>query len=74
MPTHCLLLKREHGFISAGLEPGDVRNAHFHLFRRASAAEEMGRLSLKISALKNGANENQKLLTGFDRACQTARA
>ena len=67
MPTHRLLFKREHGFISAGLEPGDARGAHFHLFRRAGAAEEMGRSS-KISALKNGDNENQELLTGFDRA------
>ena len=28
--------------ISAGLQPGDAQNAHFHLFRRAGAAEEAG--------------------------------
>ena len=42
-----------------GLEPGDVEGAHFHPFRRTGAAEGMGRASSKISALKNGANENQ---------------
>ncbi len=41
---HRLLLRLEHGFISTGLEPGDVQGAHFHSFRRASAAEGMGRV------------------------------
>ena len=43
------------------LQPGEAQNAHFLLFRRADAAEERdkGQPSSNISALKNGANENQ---------------
>ncbi len=42
-PMHRLLLRLEHGFISTGLEPGDMQGAHFHPFRRTGAAEGMGR-------------------------------
>ncbi len=64
-PMHRLLLSLEHGFISTGLEPGDAQGSHFYPFRRAGAAEGMGLASSKISVLKSGANENQKVACGL---------
>ena len=72
--THILSLKANLVSLAPDFSPVTNKTPIF-LPSAALARRKRGNSHLqKNSALKSGANENQKLPAGFDRTCQTMRA